>query len=349
MKALFNIDFLKAFLAALLFGAATPLSKILLDTSITPILLAALYYLGAALFLLPFSYKNLRYEYKYIKNNNRDLFRLLGAVIFGGVLGPVFLLYGIKNINAHSASLLLNFETVFTSILAWTFFKEHLGKRIILSSLLTLIAGSLLVIGVDFSINLGGILIFLACICWGLDNNFTATIEGISPTTNTVIKGFVAGTFNLIIAAIWFDIVFEPLTILYGLIIGFLSYGLSIVLYISSARKIGAVRSQIIFAINPFFGSLLSFVLIADILELKFIIAFIVMIVAVLLIFSENHEHVHVHEEVEHTHEHHHDDDHHNHSHNDLSNFGNHTHMHKHKSTRHCHLHYPDTHHRHNH
>jgi len=122
-----------AIIAALLFGVSTPISKLLLERS-NPVFLASLFYLGAAFFLLPFSRKEFKQELRHIKNDKKDVYRLIGAIFFGGVLGPVCLLFGIKMINATSASLLLNLETVATTFLAWIFFKEGLGKRVLICS-----------------------------------------------------------------------------------------------------------------------------------------------------------------------------------------------------------------------
>ena len=255
--------YILAIFSALLFSLSTPASKLLLD-KINPIFLAALYYLGAAVFLLPFSYKDLSREYKCLREQKKDFFRLLGAVIFGGIIGPLCLLFGIKSLNATSSSLLLNIETVATTFLAWLFFREHISRRVAISSILTVVAGILLVLKSDFQINYGGLLIVFACIAWGLDNNFTATVEGISPKTNTIIKGTLAGFFNLIIAFLFYKIEASFVSIAFAVVIGFFSYGLSISLYITSARYFGAARSQIVFSIHPFLGAIISYFIFWD-------------------------------------------------------------------------------------
>lgn len=344
-----KIYIVHAILAAFLFGLSTPFSKLLLNNNSSPILLAALFYLGAAIFLLPFKAKVFIEEIKELYKNKNDLKRILGAIIFGGILGPVLLLYGIKLSSATAASLLLNMETVATSILAWFIFKEHIGKKVAISSALTVLAGVLLVVDFSLSINWGGIFIILACISWGFDNNFTANVETISPTVNTILKGIFAGSFNLILAFFAGEYLIEPLDIGYALLIGFVAYGLSIVLYISSARHIGASRSQIIFAINPFLGSLISFVIFQTALNLEFIIALVLMIIALFILYSENHAHKHTHPETTHTHEHTHDDNHHDHTHENIQPGTKHTHSHTHKRISHTHAHYPDIHHKHEH
>jgi drug/metabolite transporter (DMT)-like permease len=340
--------FFISFLAAILFSLSTPISKILLK-EISPVFLASLFYLGAAFFLLPFSYKEFKGEFLHLKQERKDVLRLLGATVFGGILGPISLLYGIRMINATTSALLLNLETVATTILAYLFFKEGLSKKVVISSIISIIAGFILVLksGLDFSF--GGILIIIACISWGLDNNFTATVEGISPKTNTIIKGFTAGTFNLFLAFFLNELDIKYTLIVIALIAGFITYGISIVLYISSARNIGATRSQIIFSSNPFLGVIISYFIFHEALDSKFFIAFILMALAIIILYYEKHTHSHIHAEKEHTHEHCHDI-HHDHYHdNQEDKLKNHTHVHKHKKISHSHFHYPDIHHRHKH
>jgi len=315
----------------------------------SPILLAALFYLGAALSLLPFSKNKFAQELKYIKKSPKDVKRIIGAVVFGGILGPICLLYGVKLTTASTASLLLNLETVATTFLAFIIFKEHVGKRVVLASILTILAGALLIINFDYNINIGGLLVALGCFFWGFDNNFTATVEGISPQTNTIIKGLVAGLFNLFLALALGHYQIDLWTFIFAILVGFVSYGFSISLYILSARQLGASRSQIIFASNPFIGSLLSFLIFWNLPGTKFLIALGIMILAVILLYYEKHAHMHCHPELEHEHEHTHDDDHHFHSHKGSTDRQKHTHKHIHKKQDHSHLHYPDLHHRHSH
>ena len=344
-----KIYIVHAIFAAFLFGLSTPFSKLILNNNNSPLLLASLFYLGAAVFLLPFKIRNLKNEIGQLINNKSDLMRIVGAIIFGGITGPVALLYGIKYSSPESASLLLNMETVATSLFAWFIFKEHLSTKVILSSILTVIAGSLLVINFNLNINYGGILVILACIFWGIDNNLTANVTSISPTVNTILKGFFAGTFNFLLF-----LIFEHSSILwddffYALIIGAFCYGLSIILYISSARNIGASRSQIIFSINPFMGSLVSYIIFQTSLGMEFMIAFLLMIIAISLLMYERHHHEHTHHEIDHLHEHCHDDNHHNHHHTEFLPGQNHSHQHTHNEITHSHIHYPDIHHKHEH
>lgn len=336
-----------ALVAAFLFSLSTPFSKILLE-NLHPILLASLLYLGAAIFLLPISIKEFPREI-YIIRCGKDMRRLLGAAVFGGIIGPLCLLYGIKQINASSASLLLNFETVATTFVAWFLFKEHISKKIVFSSILMCVAGAFLVVNMDLSINWGGLLIVAACCSWALDNNFTAAVESISPSTNTIIKGVFAGLFNLLLFFAIEELNFLLKDVLFALLLGGFAYGLSIWLYIRSARHMGAARSQIIFAANPFLGVIVSYFVLTEKLGLGFCIGLALMLVSIVLVYFERHHHHHIHKEIEHEHEHSHHDGHHDHTHLNEDCKNMHTHKHQHGRCEHAHVHFPDVHHKHSH
>ncbi len=340
--------FLLAFLSAFLFSLSTPISKVLLE-KFDPVFLASVFYFGAALILLPFSAKGFSRELSHVSRERADVFRLLGSSFFGGILGPISFLFGIKLMSATSASLLLNLEAVATTFIAWVFFREHCSKKVIFSSITTLIAGVLLVINDDFSLNFGGIFIAIACLSWALDNNLTASTEGISPATNTIVKGAVAGIINLILAFLLNQLPPFSFMIAVALLAGGILYGLSILLYITSARQLGAARSQIIFSLNPFFGTLFSYLIFFEFLNSRFFVGAILMIFSVLILFFERHVHTHVHDSIEHEHEHSHNDAHHNHTHEHTSGGHLHTHRHKHVLLKHAHGHYPDIHHKHRH
>ncbi|MBF0314236.1 MAG: DMT family transporter [Oligoflexia bacterium] len=344
-------------LSALLFALSTPLSKIFLGT-FSPLFLAGFFYLSGALFLLPFSWRTLASELRYLKRNRQDRLRIIGGVVSGGIIGPIFLLYGIKLSDATSASLLLNMETVATAIWAHFLFNEHFSKRVLISSMLTVVAGILLVFDFNYNIHWGGVLVMLACFSWGLDNNFTATVQGVSPTTNTIIKGVCAGIFNITLAFCFErDLQSAPLffyswTLVGAMVIGALSYGASISLYITGARFLGATRSQILFTTHPFLGGLISYLIFKDSLTINFVLALCLMLLSLFILYYEHHRHTHLHPSEEHEHEHAHDDEHHSHHHQHQYQHDHqekHTHKHAHSEVEHEHHHYPDLHHRHQH
>ena len=337
---------LTGLLAAVLFGAATPASKSLLET-LTPFQLAGLLYLGAALGVLPVLVRERSLPLPWsLDRRTRRL--LLGATTFGGILGPVFLLFGLRLASSASVALWLNLELVATVLLGLFFFRDHLTPRSWLAAGGTLAAAVVLSAAEGAAGVQAGLLVFLACLCWGLDNHWTALIDGITPSQATFWKGVVAGATNLTIGIAVVPFVASVSTIALALTVGVFCYGASIVLYIMSAHQIGATRGQIVFSTSPFFGVLLSVVLLGEGLSGPQILATAVIVLSLVVLFTEKHEHLHAHEAIAHRHWHRHDDGHHDHVHEDGF-AGRHSHWHEHEPRVHAHAHWPDLHHRHLH
>jgi len=332
-------------LSAALFGASTPASKLLL-AEVGPLTLAGLLYLGAALATLPFATKGGSAGRRRDRTNLR---RLAGAVLFGGVLGPVALLVGLRSSPSASVSLWLNLETTATALLAWRWFQENLGARGWLANALVVLAGVLLAVPDGFTFAPPALLVLLACVCWGIDNNLTAVIDGYTPEQTTLAKGAVAGSVNLGLG-LWLEGGTPGVgTVVGGLVVGSLAYGASIVLYIRGAQQLGATRSQMLFATAPFLGVLVAWVLVGEPVLAVQVAAALLMGGALAVLFSDRHEHDHVHPAQVHTHAHRHDDGHHDHRHPDIPAEAWHTHEHGHAEVRHRHPHVPDLHHRHRH
>ncbi len=347
MKNSKNYGALTAFIAAMLFGAAAPLSKPLLSF-LSDFQLAGLLYLGAALGVLPIIFRegglsSLR------RIPKRDILRLSGAVLLGGILGPILLLAGLRLASAGSVSLWLNLEMVATAIIGFFFFKDHLSAKGWLASLGALAAASILAWQGGIAGFKAGGLIALACICWGVDNHLTALIDGISPAQSTFWKGLFAGSVNLALGTMAAPLIASPLQILAGLGLGALSYGLSILLYIRAAQQLGATRSQLIFSSAPYFGLFLS-LLLGEPLSIYQLFSLGLFLMSMILLFRETHSHLHHHETQVHLHRHSHADLHHNHDHaDDMPDVKWHNHKHNHEKTTHSHSHWPDLHHRHEH
>lgn len=332
--------------SAALFGASTPASKVLMDGGLGPLSLAGLLYLGAALATLPSA---LRGGTSARQRDPGNLRRLGGAVLFGGILGPVALLLGLQAAPSASVSLWLNLETTATAVLAWAFFREHMDGRTWTANALVLVAGVLLATPDGFAVAPAALLVGLGCLCWGLDNNLTAVIDGFTPAQTTCIKGLVAGTFNLGLG-LWLEGTLPgPVTVVGALFVGALAYGASIVLYIRGAQQLGATRSQMLFATAPFLGMLLAWIALGEPILGVQLAAAGTMAVALGLLLTSDHGHHHAHAAVTHTHAHRHDDDHHRHAHPDLPPQAWHTHEHAHEPLEHTHVHQPDLHHRHEH
>jgi drug/metabolite transporter (DMT)-like permease len=332
-------------LAAALFGASTPVSKALLS-SMGPLTLAGLLYLGGALAVLPASFRGGSAE---LRRNPRQRGMLALAVVLGGWLGPVFLLLGLRAAPAASVSLWLNMETVATTILAWALFREHLDRRTVLAVLSVLVGGLLLAAPAGAAGWVSAGLVALACLCWGFDNNLTALISGYTPAQVTLVKGVGAGTINLALGLVLEQQRPDAPILFTSLGVGALAYGISIMLYIMGARQLGASRSQLLFSTSPFLGVVLAWTLFHEDIHPAQLTAAAFMALGIYLILTARHEHEHTHEPMTHTHAHRHDDGHHTHTHPGLPAWIRHTHPHEHEAITHTHPHMPDLHHRHGH
>lgn len=349
-----NTGYIFAIFSALLFGASTPASKYFLSY-VNPILLSGLLYFGSGviLFLILMIRKLISgHNNTHLKLNNKDKIKLILSTLFGGVAGPVLLMFGLQKISASSASLLLNFESVFTAIISWIIFREHTNRNLIFGMLLIFLGGCVLSFNNQFHISniVGIVYIILACISWGFDNNITREISENDPFIIVAFKSTFAGLTNLFIS---FIIGYTGSISLHQsiqiTIVGFLGYGLSIILFIISLRHIGTARTSAYFSISPFLGSLIAIIFLKEPTSIQLLIAAILMGAGVWLHLTEEHDHEHSHEECEHSHKHVHDE-HHQHAHTENDPKGEpHTHWHKHEPLIHSHPHYPDTYHRHKH
>jgi drug/metabolite transporter (DMT)-like permease len=343
---------LQALIAALLFGTSAPLAKLLLG-EIEPIPLAAFLYLGSGIGLVGVKLFQ-RITIKGIEREagikKPDYPWLAGAVIAGGVAAPITLLFSLKNTPAATASLLLNFEGVATTLIAVLAFKESISRRVWWAVALTTLACIILSTNPNakWGFSLGALGIIAACIFWGIDNNFTRNISAKDPLMIVIIKGLGAGSFSLALAILLGNKIPAPGGILGALVLGSLSYGISIVLFIRAMRGLGAARTSALFSTAPLAGMLLSFILFREFPSWLFMIAFPLMVAGTLFLVGEEHEHYHVHQMEIHEHAHVHDDGHHEHDH-DGEEVQNHSHVHKHDELAHTHQHMPDLYHRHNH
>jgi drug/metabolite transporter (DMT)-like permease len=332
--------------SALLFGAATPASKILLH-DLAPQTLAGLLYLGAALGVLPAVIKPNAFKWPR-QAGRRTVMLLTGAIALGGILGPLLLLVALRFANAGSVSLWLNLEFVATVMLGHFIFKESLTLRGWIAATGIFAAAMLLAEGSG-----GGLvpvaLVALGCICWGLDNHFTALIDGISPAQTTFCKGAVAGIFNLIAGSVLSGGITLSTAFYAALLVGAFSYGVSITLYVTAAQRLGAVRSQMLFSTAPFFGLLLSWTVLGEAFTWIQAVSAGLMAVSLTILFTERHAHLHRHDFLLHRHIHRHDGLHHNHDHAEAGKARPHSDWHQHPPAEHSHKHWPDLHHRHDH
>jgi len=335
-------------LSGFLFGIATPLSKMLL-AGLNSFQLAGLLYLGATLAMIPFIVKQGRQIKMLFKSGSK--IKTLGIIFFGGFLGPLLLMVGLNSANAASVSIWLNMELVATAILGVMIFKDSIDKFTWIGVILTVIAGLITSLGEGVSGITSALLITAACFCWGIDNHLTALTDGASPQAVTFVKGIVAGSVNFGIGCVMSGYSIQFANVSTALIVGAFSYGISIVLYVTSAQNIGATRGQILFSTAPLWGVILSYVFLKEYVQWEHLISIVLLIIAVVMTSVLTHRHQHIHFALEHIHIHRHVDGHHDHEHadGDLIRDKWHIHSHIHDATTHEHSHYPDLHHRHKH
>ena len=346
-----NTGIAYALLGAALFGASTPIAKLLIG-EIGPVILAGLLYAGSGVGLgLWLGARGLIWpaaerprfapgDYKW----------LAGAVISGGVVGPVLLMLALGASSASSVSLLLNLESVFTAVLAWFVFRENFDRRLVLGMSLIVCGGAILgwrpeeVGGAWPALAVAG-----ACLCWALDNNLTRKISAGDSVQIAAIKGVAAGTVNLCASAAFGTALPALKPALAAALVGFLGYGVSLALFVVALRLLGTARTGAYFATAPFIGAAVAFALLGESPDALFWLASVLIAAGVALHLSERHRHSHQHEALVHSHSHTHDE-HHRHDH-DFPWDGTepHSHAHQHVPMSHSHEHYPDIHHRHGH
>jgi drug/metabolite transporter (DMT)-like permease len=331
--------------SGLLFGAATPLSKLLLSQA-NSFQAAGLLYLGAALGVLPFTFK----RGKKFSLTKVSFWRLAGIVLFGGALGPVFLMVALKSAAASSVAVWLNLELVATALLGVLVFRDHLDLPGWIGLACALAAGLLVSLPEGMASLVPALLTAVACLCWGMDNHLSSLIDGLSPQKVVLIKGLAAGTVNLAIG-IALGGAFPALNLVFaGLAIGLVSYGASIVLYVTSAQNLGATRAQLLFSAAPFWGVLFSAAFLGESLGAYHIVALGSLAAGIVLANVLSHGHGHSHESNVHEHLHAHDEHPiHDHAGIVVPNDSRHSHEHIHEALVHEHKHYPDIHHRHKH
>ena len=332
--------------AALLFGAATPLAKRLLE-SVDAWMLAGLLYLGSGVGLA--IYRRITHAAPVTLPRGERLW-FLGAVLSGGVIGPVLLMLGLSASTASATALLLNMEGVFTALLAWFVFKENFDRRIALGMAAIVVGAALLTWPSEMRIEVlwPSLAILGACLAWAIDNNLTRKVSLNDASWIASTKGLVAGTINFLIAISLGATLPTPADTMVALVIGMFAYGISLVLFVLGLRHLGTARTGAYFSVAPLFGALLA-ILMGEPVTLLLLLAGGFMACGIWLHLSETHEHSHTHDALEHDHEHQHDA-HHQHGHDEFSADAiRHSHRHSHEPTKHTHQHYPDAHHTHLH
>lgn len=268
-----------AVLAAALYALNSPFSKLLL-TGLSPTMLAALLYLGAGLGMLAVGFLQKRAgtagkEKPLTKN---ELPYTVGMVVLD-IMAPISLMSGLMMTTAANASLLNNFEIVATSLIALFLFREKISKRLWLGIAFVTVASILLSVEdySSFSFSAGSFFVLLACVFWGFENNCTRKLSSKNPLEIVVIKGFGSGTGSLVIAAALGEFCANLPYMLLALLLGFFTYGLSILFYIYAQRYLGAAKTSAYYAVSPFMGAVLSLAIFRQIPSISFLTALFVM------------------------------------------------------------------------
>ncbi|HZK89239.1 MAG TPA: EamA family transporter [Stellaceae bacterium] len=346
-----------AIASAVLFGASTPLAKLLIGGGVDPWLLAGLLYLGSGLGLglVHLGRRLFGVTRGEAPLRRRDLPWLALVVLSGGMIGPGLLMLGLATVPASTASLLLNLEGLATMAIAWLAFRENVDRRLLLGAA-AILGGAVLLSwqggpsgfsGGGFG--LGALAIAGACLAWAIDNNLTRKLSAADPVQIAAIKGAVAGAMNLALAfAVGARL--PTLTVIgEAAAVGFLGYGVSLVLFVLGLRALGAARTSAYFSTAPFIGAMLAIAMFGEPVTAGLVAAGVLMGIGLYLHLAETHEHTHAHEAIEHEHRHSHDA-HHQHRHQPGNPAGEpHAHRHRHLPIVHAHPHYPDLHHRHEH
>jgi drug/metabolite transporter (DMT)-like permease len=339
-----------ALLSAALFGASTPLAKLLLG-EVAPLLLAATLYLGSGVGLLCWlGARRLLGRQPAASLAGNDYPWLAAAIVAGGVMAPVLLVFGLVQTDGATASLLLNLEAVLTAVIAWVAFRENVDRRVFLG-MMAIVAGGVLLAWQEApraGSLLGPALIAGACLAWALDNNFTRRVSGADAVTIACLKGLIAGTVNMALALQLGAALPSAGALAAAGLVGLVGYGISLVLFIVALRHLGTARTGAYFSVAPFFGAALALAVLGESTTMLFWIAVALMAIGVRLHLTERHQHQHVHEPLEHVHVHVHDE-HHQHTHEAWDGREPHAHAHRHGRLAHSHPHYPDLHHRHPH
>ncbi len=337
---------LTALVAAVLFGASTPLVQ-RFGVGLGPFTTALLLYAGAAAVGL-LAVRGAAHE---ARVERADWPRLVAIAAAGAVVGPVALAWGLQRTSATSASLLLTLEVVFTALLARLVYREALDWRLRAALLLLLGGGVALLLdgAAGHGAQLPGMLaVLLATAAWGIDNTLSRALAERDPGQVVMLKAALGASASAVLAFAFGEVA-PALPAALGLfVVGATGYGLSLRFYLLAQRAFGAARTGSVFAFAPFIGAAVAWGMGDRSGGLLMVGGGALMMVGIALHLSERHGHLHDHEPLQHAHAHRHDDGHHDHGHAPMPG-GSHSHPHTHAPRRHSHPHVPDAHHAHDH
>ena len=279
---------LLAITAAALYALSTPFSKLLM-TQIPPSFMAGLLYLGAGLGMIPLCFvKNISSSISTRRITRQDLPYIFGMVSLD-IAAPIFLMTALIKVSAVNISLINNLEIATTSVIAFLIFKEKISVRLWIGILLISAAGIILSFEGSKSLSFSpySLFAFLACLCWGFENNCTRKLSDCDTTKIVIIKGLGSGAGAILVALITGERIGFSSFIFLALLLGFFAYGLSVFTYIQAQRFLGAAKTSSYYAVSPFIAALLSIAIYKEFPGVAFCIAFIIMAAGTFVITKE--------------------------------------------------------------
>ena len=268
-----------AFLSAFLYDLNVPVSKYSLKTLSTNEILFLLYFGSAVgLFLLMLFNKKQKFS---LKPQKGESIFIIGVIIFD-ILAALFIVESLKYIDASTVSLISILEISFTIVISHFIFKTKISKNLIIAVILVSIGGILLSFdsSTEFKLSIASLLTVFATACWGLENNLTAKVSDKNPLLLVFYKCFAVAIFNLLF--ILNINIFELfINNWFLLVIGFFTYGISILYYVYAINYIGISKTSIVFSFSPVFGALISLILFKEKITIYFVISLILMLMGI--------------------------------------------------------------------
>lgn len=268
-----------AFLSAFLYDLNVPVSKYSLKTLSTNEILFLLYFGSAVgLFLLMLFNKKQKFS---LKPEKGESIFIIGVIIFD-ILAALFIVESLKYIDASTVSLISILEISFTIVISRFIFKTKISKNLIIAVILVSIGGILLSFdsSTEFKLSIASMLTVFATACWGLENNLTAKVSDKNPLLLVFYKCFAVAIFNLLF--ILNINIFELfINNWYLLVIGFFTYGISILYSVYAINYIGISKTSIVFSFSPVFGALISLILFKEKITIYFVISLILMLMGI--------------------------------------------------------------------
>ena len=284
-----RIGYASAILCAALVGSISTVSKPVLANS-NPLIYAAFVYLLASLSSLPLGYKA-----KNSRVTKKDWPIILAITLSGAIIAPILFFTGLKQTTASDTAILSNAETVFTVLFALIFFRERLKPAGYLAVLLVLVGMIIVTTNLQFTNFLldikkeGNLLIISSMIFWALDNNFSKIITHRIDISKIVqLKGAIGGIIVLIFAlltgsSINISLVQIPNLLLVGLI----GFGVSLYLFLHSLKRIGTVKTILIYTTGPVFGLSFAAIFLHEVIGTYQIVAIGLMLLGIYFITKD--------------------------------------------------------------